>query len=85
MAVQPWRKGIITRIKDETHNIRRFWIKVPEVDRFDFVPGQALAQLLHCLLARWNKRVRIVDCFTRYGGRHHISFQPHFRGIRVNH
>jgi len=40
MAVQPWRKGIVTRIKDETHNIRRFWIKVPEVESFDFAPGQ---------------------------------------------
>ena len=40
MAVQPWRKGIVTRIEDETHNIRRFWIKVPELDRFDFAPGQ---------------------------------------------
>ena len=40
MAVQPWRKGIVTRIEDETHNIRRFWIKVPELDRFDFIPGQ---------------------------------------------
>jgi ferredoxin-NADP reductase len=40
MAVQPWRKGIVTHIEDETHNIRRFWIKVPELDRFDFVPGQ---------------------------------------------
>src|SRR4029078_8358819 len=40
MAVQPWRKGIVSRIKDETHNIRRFWIKVPELERFDFAPGQ---------------------------------------------
>ena len=40
MAIQPWRKGIVTRIKDETHNIRRFWIKIPELERFDFEPGQ---------------------------------------------
>jgi len=40
MAVQPWRKGIVTRIQDETYNIRRFWIKVPEQEHFDFIPGQ---------------------------------------------
>lgn len=40
MALQPWLKGIVTRIEDETYNTRRFWIKVPEVERFDFIPGQ---------------------------------------------
>lgn len=40
MAVQPWRKGIVTRIENETPATRRFWIKVPELDRFDFIPGQ---------------------------------------------
>ena len=40
MAVQPWRKGIVTRIENETPSTRRFWIKVPEVESFDFLPGQ---------------------------------------------
>jgi CDP-4-dehydro-6-deoxyglucose reductase len=40
MALQPWRKGIITRIENETYNTRRFWIKIPEVEVFDFIPGQ---------------------------------------------
>src|SRR6188508_1170160 len=40
MALQPWRKGIITRIENETYNTRRFWIQVPELDSFDFIPGQ---------------------------------------------
>lgn len=40
MPLQPWRKGIITRVVDETHNTRRFWIQVPELSSFDFVPGQ---------------------------------------------
>lgn len=40
MAVQPWRKGIITRIENETYNTRRFWIKIPDVENFDFKPGQ---------------------------------------------
>lgn len=40
MAVQPWRKGIITRIENETQSTKRFWIKVPEVETFDFKAGQ---------------------------------------------
>lgn len=40
MALQPWRTGIVTRIENETYNTRRFWIKVPELERFDFAPGQ---------------------------------------------
>lgn len=40
MALQPWRKGKVIRIEDHTHNTRRFWIEVPEVTSFDFVPGQ---------------------------------------------
>ena len=40
MALQPWQKGIVTRIENETYNTRRFWIKVPEAERFDFKPGQ---------------------------------------------
>src|SRR3954452_19871289 len=40
MAVQPWRKGIVTRIENETASTRRFWIKVPDIESFDFVPGQ---------------------------------------------
>lgn len=40
MALLPWRKGKVIRIDDHTHNTRRFWIEVPELDRFDFIPGQ---------------------------------------------
>jgi len=40
MALLPWRKGIVTRIEDETYNTRRFWIQVPEMESFDFTPGQ---------------------------------------------
>jgi CDP-4-dehydro-6-deoxyglucose reductase len=40
MALQPWRKGIVTRIVDETYNTKRFWIQVPELEIFDFTPGQ---------------------------------------------
>src|SRR5215212_12055035 len=40
MALQPWRKGIVTRIENETAATRHFWIKVPELEVFDFKPGQ---------------------------------------------
>ena len=40
MALQPWRTGIVTRIEEETPNTRRFWIRIPELDAFDFLPGQ---------------------------------------------
>jgi CDP-4-dehydro-6-deoxyglucose reductase len=40
MALQPWRTGIVTRIQDETYNTKRFWIQVPELETFDFIPGQ---------------------------------------------
>ena len=40
MALQPWRTGKIIRITDETSDTRRFWIEVPELESFDFIPGQ---------------------------------------------
>ena len=40
MALQPWRTGKVIRTADETPVTRRFWIEVPELDVFDFIPGQ---------------------------------------------
>ncbi len=40
MALLPWQKGIVTRIENETDHTKRFWIKLPESPRFDFIPGQ---------------------------------------------
>lgn len=40
MALLPWRKGIIIRIEEYTHNTRRYWVQVPELEKFDFIPGQ---------------------------------------------
>lgn len=40
MALLPWNKGVITRVEDETKNTKRFWIKVPDQEKFDFKPGQ---------------------------------------------
>lgn len=40
MALQPWRTGKVIRIADETNDTRRFWIEIPELSSFDFLPGQ---------------------------------------------
>jgi glycine betaine catabolism B len=40
MALQPWRTGKVIRIENETSDTRRFWIEIPELTAFDFIPGQ---------------------------------------------
>lgn len=40
MAQQPWQTGKIIKIEDETATTKKFWIQIPEVDHFDFIPGQ---------------------------------------------
>jgi ferredoxin-NADP reductase len=40
MALQPWRTGTIIKIEQQTYNTRRFWIQIPELQSFDFLPGQ---------------------------------------------
>lgn len=40
MALLPWRKGRVIRIEYHTPNTKRFWIEVPELEKFDFKPGQ---------------------------------------------
>ena len=57
MALQPWRKGIVTRIADHTHNTRQFWIQVPELENFDFIAGQFITFDLP-IHEKPNKRVR---------------------------
>jgi ferredoxin-NADP reductase len=40
MALLPWRKGKVIRIENETAVTKRYWIEVPELISFDFIPGQ---------------------------------------------
>lgn len=35
-----WHTGTFTKIEDATENTKRFWLKIPGVDQFDFEPGQ---------------------------------------------
>lgn len=38
--LEPWRTGRVIKIENATDSTRRFWIQIPEVERFDFKPGQ---------------------------------------------
>lgn len=40
MAIEPWRTAKVIKIVNETFNTRRYWLQVPELERFDFKPGQ---------------------------------------------
>lgn len=40
MPLEPWRTGKVIKILDETYNTKRYFIKVDELDVFDFKPGQ---------------------------------------------
>lgn len=38
--LEPWRTGKVIKIENMTELTRRFWIEVPEMEVFDFKPGQ---------------------------------------------
>src|SRR5258705_11482081 len=57
MALLPWRTGKVIRIEDETVSTKRFWIEVPELSSFDFIPGQFVTFDLP-IHEKINKRVR---------------------------
>lgn len=57
MALQPWRKGIVTQILQETPNTKRFFIQIPELESFDFIPGQFISLDLP-IHEKANKRLR---------------------------
>ncbi len=40
MALEPWRTGTVIKIIDETYNTKRYFIRVDEVESFDFKAGQ---------------------------------------------
>jgi ferredoxin-NADP reductase len=40
MALEPWRTGKVIKIEQQTYNTRRFFIQIPELEVFDFKPGQ---------------------------------------------
>ena len=40
MAVEPWRTGTVIKIVDETYNTKRYFIRVDELESFNFKAGQ---------------------------------------------
>jgi len=38
--LEPWRTGKVIQIEQATPNTRRYWIQIPELEKFDFKPGQ---------------------------------------------
>src|SRR5690242_244334 len=38
--LEPWRTGKVVKIEDATPTTRRFWIQIPELEKFEFKPGQ---------------------------------------------
>ncbi|CAN5185437.1 hypothetical protein BH11BAC6_BH11BAC6_02020 [soil metagenome] len=38
--LEPWRTGKVIKIEEATSATRRYWIEIPEVEKFDFKPGQ---------------------------------------------
>ena len=38
--LQPWRTGTVIKIENASATTRRFWIQIPELEVFDFKPGQ---------------------------------------------
>ncbi len=40
MALQPWRTGKVIRVENEAKDTKRYWVEVPELTSFDFIPGQ---------------------------------------------
>ncbi len=57
MALLPWRTGKIIRIENETSITKRYWIEVPELTTFDFIPGQFVTFDLP-IHEKANKRLR---------------------------
>jgi CDP-4-dehydro-6-deoxyglucose reductase len=57
MALLPWRRGKVIRIENETATTKRYWIEVPELSSFDFIPGQFVTLDLP-IHEKANKRLR---------------------------
>ncbi len=72
MALQPWRKGIVTKIIAETPNTRRFFIQIPELQSFDFTPGQFVSLELP-IHEKQHKRVRSYSIASMPDGTNNLE------------
>lgn len=67
-----WYKGIVTKIVNETHNTRRFWIQIPELTDFSFKPGQFITFDLP-IHEKKNKRWRSYSIASHPDGSNEIE------------
>ncbi|WP_160712482.1 ferredoxin--NADP reductase [Chitinophaga solisilvae] len=67
-----WHTGIVTRLLDETYNTRRFWIRIPDMERFDFRPGQFVTLDLP-IHEKKNKRWRSYSIASHPDGSNEIE------------
>ncbi len=68
MALLPWLIGTIIRIENATTDTKRFWIEVPELSSFSFIPGQFVTLDLP-IHERPNKRLRSYSIASWPDGR----------------
>ena len=40
MAIEPWRTGKVIKIEQQAESTRRFFIQIPELEKFDYKAGQ---------------------------------------------
>ncbi|KAA2244633.1 oxidoreductase [Chitinophaga agrisoli] len=70
--LEQWHTGQVTRIINETYNTRRFWIQIPDMDRFDFKPGQFVTLDLP-IHEKKNKRWRSYSIASHPNGSNEIE------------
>jgi glycine betaine catabolism B len=67
MPLIPWRNAIITKITEEAPGTRRYWLQVPDLPQFNFVPGQFVTLDLP-IHEKPNKRWRSYSIASRPDG-----------------
>ena len=70
--LEQWQTGIFTRIIQETPTTRRFWIKFPQLEKFDFKPGQFVTLDLP-IHEKKNKRWRSYSIASEPNGTNEIE------------
>lgn len=69
---EQWHIGYVTRIVNETHNTRRFWIQIPDMETFNFKPGQFVTLDLP-IHEKKNKRWRSYSIASHPNGTNEIE------------
>lgn len=70
--LEQWHNGYVTRIVNETHNTRRFWIQIPDMEAFNFKPGQFVTLDLP-IHEKKNKRWRSYSIASHPNGTNEIE------------